>query len=136
MVPSSELPVSCSASLYCFRELVSDSHWIKFSLLVQVVHTRNFAARIWDRLRLDLSAAFSPCFPAPQQWRLDSVSGIVSFLFFFFFSPLRHGVVTLITSTQKPPGTSAGPIPTFSFRQAVPSIYSFIPCDVIRWCLV
>ena len=86
MVPSSELPVSCSASLYCFRELVSDSHWIKFSLLVQVVHTRNFAARIWDRLRLDLSAAFSPCFPAPQQWRLDSVSGIVSFLFFFFFA--------------------------------------------------
>lgn len=39
-----------------------DSHWIKFSLLVQVVYTRNFAVRIWDHLRLALGAAFFSLF--------------------------------------------------------------------------
>lgn len=39
-----------------------DSHWIKISLLVQVVYARNFAVRIWDHLRLALGAAFFSLF--------------------------------------------------------------------------
>lgn len=98
------------------------------------VYSQLFAAEFWDHFRLVLQAAPSLFFFLPP-YRGCWIQTLTLFIYLFFLSP-RHGAVTLIVSMQKLPQTSARLISKFSFRQAVPSIYSFILCDVIQCCLV
>lgn len=140
MAPSSELPVSCSASGSCFG-VVFDSHWIKFSLLVQVrvcSYTRNFAAKCWEHLSSALNEAFSPPLPASNSGNVVPHRGCwiltltLSLPFFVFIVLTQCGHLNHVYGKNLPEHLR-GLIFKFSFGQTVPSVYGFISCDVIHW---